>query len=73
MKKKHSKTVSKSRKFVYFIFGTLNTGLFGQVPPKSNQKHNLDLIDLLIDGSGSAKEPGSGSETLFLTLSENNT
>ena len=44
------------------------SALFGQVPPKPNQKHHLDLIGLLIDGfgsgflksgSGSAKKPGS--------------
>ena len=46
---------------------------FGQVPPKPNQKHHLDLNGLLMDGSGSrflksgsgflksgsAKKPGS--------------
>ena len=35
-------TESTSRRFVYFIFSTLNTVLFGQVPPKPNQKHHLD-------------------------------
>ena len=62
------KTVSTSRKKLYFIFSTLNTVLFGQVTPKPNQKHHLDPIGLLMDGSGSgflksgsgsAKKPGS--------------
>ena len=50
----------------YFIFGTLNTVLFGQVPPKPSQNHHLNDISLLMDGSvsgflksGSAKKPGS--------------
>ena len=52
--------------FVYIIFGTLNIVLFVQVTPKPNQKHHLDLIRLLMEGSGflkngsvSAKKPGS--------------
>ena len=62
------KTVSTSRKKLYFIFSTLITVLFGQVTPKPNQKHHLDPIGLLMDGSGSgflksrsgsAKKPGS--------------
>ena len=68
MKKTALKTVSTSRKFVYFILSTLNTVLFGQAPPKPNPKHHLELIDLLMDGSeclksgsgsGWAKKPGS--------------
>ena len=66
--KKRLKNVSTSRKIVYFIFGTLNTVLFGQVPPKPSQNHHLNDISLLMDGSvsgflksgsGSAKKPGS--------------
>ena len=41
MKKKRSKTVSTSRKNLYFIFSTLNTVIFGQVPPKPIQKHRF--------------------------------
>ena len=37
----------------------VNTVFFGQVPPKPNQKHNLDPIGFLMDGTGSAKKPGS--------------
>ena len=42
--KKRPKTVSTSKKLAYFIFSTLNTVLFGQVPPNPNKKHHLDLI-----------------------------
>ena len=49
---KRPKTVNTSSLF-YFIFSTLNTVFFGQVPPKPNQKHHLDPISLLMDGSGS--------------------
>ena len=42
----------------YVIFSTLNTVLLGQVPPKPNQ---LDIISLLMDGSGSGfLKSGSG-------------
>ena len=37
MEKKRPKTASTSRKIVYFILSTLNTVLFGQVPPKPRQ------------------------------------
>ena len=37
---------------MYFIFCTLNIFLFGQAPPKPNQKNHLDPISLLMDGSG---------------------
>ena len=66
--KKMSKTVSTSRKKNYFLVSTLNTVLFGQVPPKPNQKHHLYHISLLTDrfgstflksGSGLTKKPGS--------------
>ena len=43
-------TESTSRRFAYFIFSTLKTVLFGQVPPKPNQKHHLDSSSLLMDG-----------------------
>ena len=63
VEKKRSKTVpvSTSGKIVYFMFSILkvNTVFFGQVPPKPNQKHNLDPIGFLMDGTGSAKKPGS--------------
>ena len=49
----------KKKNIFDFIFSTLNTVLFGQVPPKPNTKHHLDPTSLLIDGSGSAKKPGS--------------
>ena len=38
---------------------TVNTVLFGQAPPKPNQKHLLEPTSLLMDRSGSAKKPGS--------------
>ena len=64
----------KKKNIFDFIFSTLNTVLFGQVPPKPNQKQNLDPISLSLDrsrsGSGflksrseSAKKPES--ETLL--------
>ena len=55
--KKLHKTVSTVQ---VDIFSTLNTVLFGQVTPKSNKKHHLDPIGLLMDGSGFLKS-GSGS------------
>ena len=55
--KKRPKTVSTVQ---VDIFSTLNTVLFGQVTPKSNKKHHLDPIGLLMDGSGFLKS-GSGS------------
>ena len=39
--------------FFVYIFNTLNTILFGQVPPKPNQKHYLNPISLLMDRSRS--------------------
>ena len=39
--------------FSSYIFNTLNTILFGQVPPKPNQKHYLNPISLLMDRSRS--------------------
>ena len=39
-------------KKMYIIFSPLNTGLFGQAPPKPYQNHHLDPISLLMDGSG---------------------
>ena len=55
--KKRPNTVStctgQSRKFVYFIFSTLNTVLYGPFPPTPNQNHHLDLLGLLMEGSGS--------------------
>ena len=53
--KKRPKTVSTSRNYFNFIpvFSTLNTVLFGQVTSKPNQKHHLNPIGLLMDGSGS--------------------
>ena len=62
--KKTSQNCNYNQKNSYIIFITLNTVLFGLVPPKPNQKHHLDLGSLLMDGSGflksgSAKKPGS--------------
>ena len=56
----------------YFTLSTVNPVLFGQVRPKPYQKHHLDPISLLMDGSGfnvrigEKKKPApseSGSET----------
>ena len=67
--KKRPKNVSTSRKIVYFICSTLNTVLFGQVSPKPNQKHHLDPIKLLMDGSGRIRiSEKPGSETLIMIL-----
>ena len=46
----------------YLALSTVSTVLFGQVTPKPNQKHHLDPIGLLMDGSGSGfLKSGSGT------------
>ena len=51
--KKRPKTGVKVEKMLYryFISSTSNTVLFGQAPPKPNQKHLLEPTSLLMDRS----------------------
>ena len=54
---------------LYIISSTLNTVLFGQVPPKPYQNHHLDPINCVnTQDLDRRKNPDlSGSETLLLT------
>ena len=56
VRKKRPKTGVKVEIFISTRF---NTVLFGKGPPKPYQNYHLDPISLLMDGSGSAKKPGS--------------
>ena len=56
VRKKRPKTGVKVEIFISTRF---NTVLFGKAPPKPYQNYHLDPISLLMDGSGSAKKPGS--------------
>ena len=60
IRKKRPKTGVKTEKMLYFISSTLHTVLFGQAPRKPDKNHHLELISLLMDGSGLFK-PGSRS------------